>query len=193
MALIIGLVPILLVLGISGAVVYLLVAREARCKEAVCELPVPTHLKEHFVPLGDKNTAKQVSGAIRCSCGCGDLSVWTSNERRLVIPVCGQCEKIFLLFDAGKHGWNGFVCGEDPLERSEPMEEFCCPKCGESSFGIGAVITSQGKEDFCGQALDEETGLTPEDWVNAFEYIGLSLCCRKCGWKDRRWCEQETM
>ncbi|MBQ8611446.1 MAG: hypothetical protein IJ412_07020 [Oscillospiraceae bacterium] len=193
MALIIGLVPILLVLGISGAVVYLLVAREARRKELVIELPIPTHLKDHFVPLGDKNTGRQVSGAIRCSCGCGDLAVWSSNERRLVIPVCGQCEKIFLLFDAGRHGWNGFVCGEDPLVRSEPVEEFCCPKCGQSSFGIGAVITSQGKEDFCRQALTGEDDLTPEDWVNAFDYIGISLRCRNCGWTDRRWSRQETL
>lgn len=89
------------------------------------ELPIPRHLKEHFIPYGFDNSQNQVSGKIRCLCNGETFFVFSSNDGGIVKLVCTQCKKEILLFDAGKYGWNGF-----------------------NFFKVSVSISSQGKEDF---------------------------------------------
>lgn len=77
------------------------------------DLPVPTHLQQYLIPIGDENNEYQVTGNIRCLCGNEKFEIFESNKRHIIKLICSQCREALLLFDAGKHGWNGFVCGEE--------------------------------------------------------------------------------
>lgn len=155
------------------------------------ELPIPTHLQKILVPLGKNNSENEVNGKIKCPCGSELFEVHESNERQLIKLVCKQCGKEFLLFDAGKHGWNGFVCGDDFLDRSLPLQKYFC-ECGEDVFDVNVIISSQGKQDFIDECADDDS-FSPDDWVNAFDWIAVSLCCKKCGSNEENWLELETM
>lgn len=88
------------------------------------DLPIPTHLQRFFTSIGDENSEYEVTGTIHCSCGSEKFEVWTSNERQIIKLVCKQCGEEIILFDAGKHGWNGFVCNDDFLNRTLPFPFF---------------------------------------------------------------------
>ena len=116
-----------------------------------------------------------------------------SNDRQITKAVCKKCKKEFVLFDSGKHGWNGFVCGDDFLDREMPFEQFFCSECGKNTFSITIHISSPGKEDFEEECLSNDDSFTLEDWVNAFDWITISLTCEKCGLTDKEWLDFETM
>ena len=111
------------------------------------ELPVPTHLKDIFFPVGNDNNEFEVTGKIKCSCGNEYLEIWESNEQLMVKILCKQCKKEYVIFDSGKHGWNGFVCGDDFLNRELPYNKYHCSNCKEDCFKVLVHISSQGKED----------------------------------------------
>lgn len=114
-----------------------------------------------FVPVGDNNSEYEVTGKIFCSCGNDKFEVWESNKRHIIKLICGHCGKEILLFDAGKHGWNGFVCNEEAyIDRTMPFKKYSCSKCDKDVYSIIVNISSQGKEDFM-----EECTSTEEDWA----------------------------
>ena len=156
-------------------------------------LPIPTHLQSILIPVGSNNNECEVTGTIKCHCGSDAFEICENNERQLLKIVCKECKKEFVLFDSGKHGWNGFVCKDDFLDREIPLEKVCCSKCGESSFKIALHISSQGKEDFAEECLANDDSFSQEDWVNAFEWITVSLSCIKCGHCEKNWLDFETM
>lgn len=156
-------------------------------------LPIPTHLQQFFILIGNKNSEFEVIGKIHCSCRSEDFEVWESNERQIVKLVCRQCGQEILLLDNGKHGWNGFVSKEDFLDRDIPMKKFVCSKCSEDDFGVIVQISSQGKMDFLEECVVNDDSFSVEDWVDAFEWITISLSCQKCRWEDKKWVDLETM
>jgi len=155
--------------------------------------PIPDHLWDILVPRGAAESETEVTGTLRCTCGGEEFAVLESNERRIVRAVCRQCGREAVLFDAGKHGWDGFVCGFDPLDRTEIAEKFRCPVCGGEHYAVTVHIASQGKADFVRFLKESESSFTEEDWVNAFEWITVSLRCTNCGRRDSRWLDCETM
>ncbi len=158
------------------------------------ELPVPTHLQGFLIPAGDKNSEYEVTGNIQCTCGSGRFEVWESNKRHIVRLVCDQCRKEILLFDAGKHGWNGFVCKEDEyIDRSMPLKKYGCPECSKDVFNITVYISSQGKEDFIEECVSYDDSFSEEDWIDGFECISISLFCQECGFAEDEWVVLETM
>ena len=157
------------------------------------DLPIPKHLQEIIYPIGMKNSEFEVTGEVRCTCGCKSFEIWESNDRQLVKTVCENCKKEYLLFDSGKHGWNGFVCGDDFLDREMPLKQYGCSKCKEYDFSIVICISSQGKADFEEDCLLNDDSFTLNDWINAFDWITISLSCKKCGATDRKWLDFETM
>ena len=66
-------------------------------------------------------------------------------------------------------------------------------ECAEDVFGVVVRISSQGKEDFKEECLSNNDAFTLQDWVNAFEWITISLSCKKCGLSDKEWLNLETM
>ena len=159
------------------------------------ELPIPRHLKNFLHLIGDNNEYS-VSGTIRCKCGSKSFYIYESNNKKIVKVTCSECGKDILLFDEGKHGWNGFVCKDDFLDRNKPFILTECDKCNNSKFNIKITIESQGKEDFieeCGINDDINSDFKESDWVDAFEWINISITCLNCRKEQLEWCQCETM
>ena len=112
------------------------------------KLPIPSHLKEYFLLDNNVHTEYEVSGSIRCKCGSEHCEVVSSNERQFVKVKCKDCGEEIVLFDAGKHGWDGYVCKDDFLDRDEPLVNHICEDCGDQVFQVNVKISSQGKQDF---------------------------------------------
>ncbi|MDE6516425.1 MAG: hypothetical protein K2L18_01045 [Acetatifactor sp.] len=158
------------------------------------DLPIPTHLQQHFVPVGDKNSEYEVTGKIYCSCGSEKFEVWESDKRHIIKLICGQCGKEILLFDAGKHGWNGFVCSEESyIDRTLPLKKYSSSKCDRDVYSINVYISSQGKEDFVEECACFDASFSADDWVDGFECIAVSLFCEECRYIEEDWAVIETM
>lgn len=157
------------------------------------ELPIPTHLKNVLTPIGNENSEYAVTGKMHCSCGCDHFEVWQSNERLMVKLVCKSCNGEILLFDAGKHGWNGFVCQDDFLDRTEPFSKYYCEQCNADAFKVTAYISSQGKQDFIDECVANDDSFMPDDWIDGFEWITVALTCCNCQQLEQDWLDAETM
>jgi len=157
------------------------------------KLPIPTHLQNILIPIGESNSEREVTGKIRCTCGGEAFALRESNGRQIVNAVCKACGREHLLFDQGKHGWDGFVCGADFLDREQPLQPYPCPECKKESFGIVMRISSEGEQDFAEELLSHDGSFAREDWVNAFAWITVSLSCEECGHTDSEWLDLETM
>ena len=155
--------------------------------------PIPTHLQEILIPVGNENSEFEVTGKIKCPCGSESFKILESNDKEITKAVCEKCNKEFLLFDSGKHGWNGFICGDDYLDREMPFNQYFCSECEKDTFGINIKISSQGKEDFEEECLSDDDSFTLADWVNAFDWITISLLCEECGFNSEEWLDFETM
>lgn len=156
------------------------------------EYPIPDHLKDFFELIGENNEF-QSTGEVKCSCGATNFNVDESNDKGIVKLVCSTCGKDILAFDAGKHGWDGFVCKDDYLDRERPFTETVCPKCGNSTFSVRIKISSQGKVDFIDECVNNDDSFTEDDWVNGFDWITIYLTCLKCTYQQNEWMDYETM
>ena len=157
------------------------------------EFPIPTHLQPFLTMIGEENSEYEVTGTIHCSCNCEQFEVWGSNDRNIVKIICRQCGEEIIILDSGKHGWDGFICKSDFLDRTLPYEKYNCPDCGHDVFKILVWISSQGKQDFLDECVSNDDSFSLEDWVDAFEWISISLTCEKCGLKSKKWADLETM
>ena len=157
------------------------------------QLPIPKHLQPFFTPTGEKNSEFEVTGGVKCTCGRQRFEVWESNDRLIVKLVCPDCSKEIIAFDSGKHGWDGFVGGCDFVDRSLPWERYGCPQCAGSLFRVTIHIMSQGKQDFIKECVAHDGSFSPDDWVNAFEWIDISLECENCRHTENRWLDMEIM
>ena len=172
--------------------------------------PIPSHLTNIFSPSDEEKKSEfYIKGDIRCTCGCNRFNVMIfanteegypqiceldGNYALTVKIVCNDCGKIHQLFDISKHGWNGFVCNDYTEVADERLFEWHCPKCNCAVQQIETTITSQGKQDFIDEAdIDSNSDMNEDDWVNAFEWIGIGLKCTECGYNDLNWIEIETM
>lgn len=157
-------------------------------------LPIPTHLKQYLIRIGNENSEYEVTGKIKCLCGNEKFEILESNNCHIIKLHCCQCGKELLLFDAGKHGWNGFVCNEeDYIDRTLPFQQYHCSKCGESVCRVTVCISSQGKEDFIEECVSFDDSFSPSDWIDGFECIAISVLCQECGFKEDNWAVLETM
>ena len=98
-----------------------------------------------------------------------------------------------VLFDAGKHGWDGYVCKDDFLDRNEPLVNYICEDCGKQVFQVKLKISSQGKQDFIDECVNNDDSFSEEEWVDAFEWININLVCDSCDSTVDGWLDLETM
>ncbi len=157
------------------------------------ELPIPARLAGFLFPIGDDNTEYQVTGTIKCECGNELFEVYESNERQFVKLICSECSKEIILFDAGKDGWDGFVCKTDYIDRNKPFNKVVCSKCNSSLYHVVTTISSQGKQDFYDECVSHDDSFSMNDWVNGFEWIQISLKCNNCQNCEEDWVDLETM
>jgi len=173
-------------------------------------LPIPKHLQGIFITEGENNSEFQVSGIIRCACGCENFRIRVfadtdNNDVRIqeyeddyalmIKANCKDCGKEYLIYDYSRHGWNGFVCGDGISVPDEKLSGWGCSKCGCDNHGMSALIRSQGKEDFIVEAgiQDGDDTFNADDWTEAFDSIEIRLKCPACGYEDNDWFECETM
>lgn len=160
------------------------------------EYPIPSHLKDYLELIDDENDEFKVKGIIKCKCGSEKFNIHESNNKMIVQLHCSLCNKELLLFDEGKHGWNGFICNDDFLNREESLKVTKCPECNNGDFKIKVTITSQGKEDFIDESgLENSYGeiLDKSEWVNGFEWINGNIICSNCKNEYDNWLDCETM
>lgn len=152
--------------------------------------PVPTHLKPFIKLQPGKDGALQLTGSIRCTCGCIAFSAYRNqdDDSRFRL-VCRNCDQDILLFDARQHGWDTVVC-HVPVEDAQAGETAeVCPACGSNSFGVTVWIEPASREEFVSCVEGE---LPDEEWVNAFTWFAAHLTCVGCGKKQRDWADVET-
>lgn len=178
-------------------------------------LPIPTHLRNILIPRGENNEF-DISGDIKCDCGNSKFVVsYIGNYQDGIITLfqylnafylvikckCTECSKVHLIFDNNLHGWDGFVCNQFEFKDNENFlleryeKDWSCPKCTNNTHKVSVAISSQGKDDFIAEVLEtaEDTRFVEDDWVNAFEWICISLKCLRCGSEDKKWIDYETM
>jgi len=173
-------------------------------------LPIPTHLKNTLIPIGDKNGESHVDGVIRCTCGFESFYIkiyadtkngylqageYNSGYALVVKAECKDCGKTHLIFDGSKHGWNGFVCHDGVTVPDVDLKSWNCPKCNCDIHNIKIGVNSQGKQDFIDETgiADGESDFTEDEWVDAFDWITMGLKCSGCGHTDEKWIDYETM
>lgn len=145
-------------------------------------------------PLRRGNSEHGVTGNLVCPCGGKHFAVRADEEKNKAHIRCSACGREAVLFDATRHGWDGFVC-HMPVEEM-PEKGIVCEACGETSFYITVSIRSQGRDDFVqeSQLTDSEgNALSEEDWADAFEWIRVDLECAGCGSRQLCWLDRETM
>lgn len=157
------------------------------------DYPIPKHLQSFLTLIGKENSEYEVTGLIHCSCNCEQFEVWESNDRNIVKLICKQCGKEIILLDSGKHGWDGFVCKIDSLNRTLPFTKFYCPNCGQDVFKVLVWISSQGKQDFLDECVANDDSFSLDDWVDGFEWITISISCTSCPFEEKDWVDLETM
>ncbi len=174
-------------------------------KEIKNIFPIPTHLKKILFPKTESPDGCEVTGGLKCKCGNSEFKVKTYRytedgevciDGSYVEVQCTKCNTEHLVFDANKHGWDGFVCGGySKREEDDELEEFKCTECGGSSFDVNVYISSQGPDDFAEQLEEEiENGdFKKDDWINAFDWITISLTCFKCKKEFEEFISRETM
>ena len=173
-------------------------------------LPIPKHLKDILVPVGDENSENCVNGFLRCSCGCEcfHIKIFANIENGypqvceykddyafMIKIVCMDCAKEYLIFDKSKHGWDGFVCHDGVSVPDDELKSWQCPKCANDIHRINICIMSQGKQDFIDETgiADGESEFSENEWIEAFEWITIGLSCYGCGHSDETWVDYETM
>lgn len=86
--------------------------------------PIPSHLHDIFKPVGENNSSFEVTGIIRCRCGHDRFLIESACNRQIVKLHCEKCSQEHLLFHAGKHGWDGFVCGGNTFHPDHTLPPF---------------------------------------------------------------------
>lgn len=163
---------------------------KASAAESCVELPVPTHLKPFFAPMPDKRNTTQITGDIRCTCGCVEFAAKHSKDDDCIYHlICDACGKDILLFDARVHGWDAAVC-HMPGEYLR-LEDVTvrCEKCGSERFNVTIWVEPTEKEEFISCVGGE---LPDSEWVNAFTWFAAHLTCVGCGCEQRDWADIET-
>ena len=169
---------------------------------------IPRYLREYFV-LGKEMKNHGFEGSIRCTCGNQQFKVlYYGEEKKEYIQVkpyqdyyglhaacvCTKCNKTIELFDMARHGYNGFVCQEDPSAKEAEHSVYSCYKCGGEEFEITLGIIPGDREQFIEEVVSNEPDrFTEDDYIEAFGDIWISLRCINCGKDIEDWLEMETM
>ncbi|VTR98670.1 Uncharacterized protein OS=Aneurinibacillus aneurinilyticus ATCC 12856 GN=HMPREF0083_00370 PE=4 SV=1 [Tuwongella immobilis] len=108
---------------------------------------------------------------------------------------CIKCNHRCLVFDSQIHGWNGFICRNEHLARiSRPtLDLWKCTVCFAAGQSARIGIASEGESDFNEFLQSFGDRFNPDDWVDAFGWIHISLRCPDCKTDIPGWVDYETM
>lgn len=171
------------------------------------DYPIPTHLKEILVIDEKTSDMHCIDGSLKCTCGCEKFSLKIFSEHYnqqlsvakkdngfafVIKAVCADCGKDWIVIDLSKHGYDGFVFKDGlPVDDSE-LEKYLCPKCKKEYFSVKVGIEAEDKEQFIEECVAEcPDEFSPEDYVEAFNWITISVQCCKCKRIDNEWVSLE--
>ncbi|MFG6377467.1 MAG: hypothetical protein K1W19_03980 [Lachnospiraceae bacterium] len=178
-------------------------------KEIPLILPIPRHLLKIFHPDLKRCDEYNLNGSICCDCGCAAFHIKLfadfdnknipharryKNGWSLVIQaVCKDCGQKWTVFDDSKHGYNGYVCHQAISVPDSELKNFVCSDCKDSVFKISISIETEDKEQFLEEVVAyEEDKFSEDDYVDAFNGIGIDIECLHCGKKEPGWIAYET-
>lgn len=144
-------------------------------KEVNPILPVPRHLRNIFQADIEHSNEHDLKGSICCDCGCKSFHI-----------------KIFANFDSNHIP---HVCRyKDGITvPDEELKIFACQTCKADFFEINMSIEAEYKEQFIQEVIkDEPDKFSVEDYIDAFNGIGLDIRCRHCGAFNKNWIALET-
>ena len=171
---------------------------------------VPVPLREIFIKREEKRrkaSSLSVCGSLRCTCGSESFRLYVCAEKTkkyilaaersggfslAVFGRCVRCNRERELFDAAKHGWDGFICKENLPAKKDELDLWTCGKCGGETFEAEMKIEpcTTFQEDLKEEI--ERGEFSPSDWANAFLCLSMSLRCTKCGRKFKKWLDYEA-
>lgn len=169
---------------------------------------LPVYLRSCTVPDVKRSKDGTVFGKIRCVCGCDEMKIrifaqdsgkylcvadYHGDTGFRVDAVCVACGKDYLLIDAAKYGYDGYVCHEGTPVEDADLLSYRCHKCGEDRFQAEIGIETEAPEQFMEEVVEDAPDqYRPENFVNAFGWFNLSLTCSHCGKKLKNWIDLET-
>lgn len=166
--------------------------------------PIPTHLKDILDVDEACSDIHNIEGKIVCSCGgekfrllqnedykCSDFLPYGEMDGIKIKSICEKCGKIYLLFNQATQGFDGFVCHDFKTASDDKLTSLKCEKCGKEVFSVKLGIEVEDKEQFIEECVTVNPDeFSPEDFVNAFNWITVDVCCDGCK-KEREWISLE--
>lgn len=158
----------------------------------------PKHLKGIFRPTGRDDT----EGYIVCTCGCktfgmkyygepykGYIRIQKVSPYRyglVVKAVCTDCKNEWLLFDYGKHAYDGYICGDGEgvvIDDSE-LNDFTTED--DDAFEVKISFETDGEEQFLEDMVEnppEGMSFTLDDRPDIWSWVVIDLKGAKSGKK----------
>ena len=175
------------------------------------QYPTPKHLRDILALDLKRSDDHELFGTVKCGCGSETFALLyvgnrNEEEKQHFLQVvqagehwflrigarCASCCREHLLFDDHFHGWNGYVCTEEPTRRlpRPAFQEWTCQRCGSAKHKISLGIQGEDKEDALAEGEDV---LTEADWFEAFGWFTIDVTCASCGLGPTRIIDYETM
>lgn len=179
---------------------------------------IPTHLQNIYHLDMDKSEPDFLTGRIKCTCGCVSFQIRHNHDETpfectaenlakiferitdpdevcysmMVRAECMDCGKDLLLLDAAVHGYDGFVCHDGTSAPDSELKTRICPTCGKAHFAVTMTIEPEDYEQFQEEVVTEYPDeFKPSDFVDAFNWMTISLRCTHCGHSDNGWIDME--
>lgn len=171
--------------------------------------PVPRHLEGILQVDSKKSNDFNLEGKLHCRCGCEKFRIRTFSEQDkngclhvskyqngyslMIKAECCNCNDRYLIFDMAEHGYNGFICRDGITVSDNELKGYGCNKCNGQSFEIEIEIEVEDREQFIEEVVEEEPDkYVPEDYVDAFDWICITIKCSECGQVINDWVNFET-
>ena len=169
--------------------------------------PIPNHLKHVFIINKNQSNKHSLEGNIKCFCGSNNIKLnifacdykshltvkeYKNNFGFRINAECNDCNKKFDIIDMSKHGYNGFICNNGIRVEENDLNKYICHKCKNDIFNIELGIETADKEEFIEDIVSEYDEFEPEDYVDAFDWICISITCTNCNEKIEDWVSFET-
>lgn len=171
-------------------------------------LPIPTHLKNILIISKNGYNGDDIEGMIQCTCGCKNIKLKIYAEEHndhisvneykgdygfRIVGLCTSCKKTFDIFDMAKHGYDGFVCNDGKSVEDIDLKKYSCSDCKNDTFEVEVGIELEDQEQFNEEIVNENPDeFKSEDYVDAFDWITISLKCSNCGRVIKDWVNFET-
>lgn len=167
-------------------------------------LPVPRHLTKIFQADIENCNEFDLEGSICCDCSCKlffmkvfadfdsnnipHVCKYKDDWALVIKAVCKSCGKEWLLFDMSQHGYNGYVCHDGITVPDSELKSITCPICYDNIFKINVNIEIEDKEQFLEDVIQYEPDkFSEEDYIDAFNGIGIDIYCVNCGKLYKGW------